>query len=76
VKGVFDQISAKHGGVDILVNNAGITRDQLLMKMSEEDWDHVLNVNAKSCFNTSKAVVRGMMKARKGKIINVTSVVA
>lgn len=75
VKGVVDQISAKYGGVDILVNNAGITRDQLLMKMSEEDWDHVLDVNAKSCFNTTKAVVRGMMKARRGKIINVTSVV-
>ncbi len=45
------------------------------MKMSEDDWDHVLDVNAKSCFNTSKAVVRGMLKARKGKIINVTSVV-
>ncbi len=75
VKGVIDQISQKFGGIDILVNNAGITRDQLLMKMSEQDWDHVLDVNAKSCFNTTKAVVRGMMKARKGKIINVTSVV-
>lgn len=75
IKGIIDQIIAKYGRVDILVNNAGVTRDQLLMKMSEEDWDHVLDVNAKSCFNTSRAVVRGMMKARRGKIINVTSVV-
>ncbi len=75
VKNIIDQISQKYGVIDILVNNAGITRDQLLMKMSEDDWDDVLNVNAKSCFNTSRAVVRGMMKARKGKIINVTSVV-
>lgn len=75
VKSTIDQISQKHGVVDILVNNAGITRDQLLMKMTEEEWDHVLDVNAKSCFNTSRSVVRGMMKARRGKIINVTSVV-
>ncbi len=75
VKTTIDQISQKYGCIDILVNNAGVTRDQLLMKMSEDDWDHVLDVNAKSCFNTSKAVVRGMLKARKGKIINVTSVV-
>lgn len=61
--------------VDILVNNAGITRDQLLMKMSEEDWDSVMDINVKSCYNTAKALVRSMMKARKGKIINVSSVV-
>ncbi len=75
VKEIVDGICEKYGRVDILVNNAGITRDQLLMKMSEEDWDRVLDVNAKSCFNTCKAVVRAMMKARKGRIINVTSVV-
>ena len=75
MKEVIDGICEKYGRVDILVNNAGITRDQLLMKMSEEDWDRVLDVNAKSCFNTCKAVVRAMMKARKGRIINVTSVV-
>jgi 3-oxoacyl-[acyl-carrier protein] reductase len=63
------------GKVDILVNNAGITADQLLMKMSEEDWDRVLAVNLKSCFNTCRAVVRAMMKAKKGKIINISSVV-
>jgi 3-oxoacyl-[acyl-carrier protein] reductase len=64
-----------YGTIDILVNNAGITRDQLLMKMGDEDWDSVLNVNLKSCFYTCKAVVRTMMKARKGKIINISSVV-
>ncbi len=63
------------GQVDILVNNAGITADQLLMKMSEEDWDRVLAVNLKSCFNTCRAIVRSMLKAKKGKIINVSSVV-
>lgn len=63
------------GQIDILVNNAGITADQLLMKMSEEDWDRVLTVNLKSCYNTCRAVVRSMMKAKKGKIINVSSVV-
>ena len=63
------------GKVDILVNNAGITRDNLLLKMSEEDWDAVLDVNLKSVFNTSKALSRAMMKARRGKIINISSVV-
>jgi 3-oxoacyl-[acyl-carrier protein] reductase len=63
------------GNVDILVNNAGITRDQLLMKMSEEDWDKVMDINVKSCYNTSRALVRSMMKARKGAIINMSSVI-
>jgi len=63
------------GRIDILVNNAGVTVDQLLMKMSEEDWDQVLDINLKSCYNTCKAVVRGMMKAKKGRIINISSVV-
>jgi 3-oxoacyl-[acyl-carrier protein] reductase len=61
--------------VDILVNCAGITRDGLLMKMSEEDWDKVLDVNLKSCFYTCQAVIRHMIKAKGGKIINITSVV-
>ncbi len=61
--------------VDILVNNAGITSDKLLMKMDEEDWDNVMAVNVKSCYNTCHALVRSMMKARKGKIINMSSVV-
>lgn len=63
------------GQIDILVNNAGITADQLLMKMSENDWDRVIDINLKSCYNTCKAVVRGMMKAKKGRIINISSVV-
>lgn len=63
------------GGIDILVNNAGITRDNLLMRMSEDNWDEVININLKSCFNTVKAVTRTMMKAKAGSIINITSVV-
>lgn len=63
------------GHVDILVNNAGITRDQLLMKMSEEEWNSVMDVNVKSCYNTCHALVRPMMKARKGVIINMSSVI-
>jgi 3-oxoacyl-[acyl-carrier protein] reductase len=71
IKKVLDSFTR----VDILVNNAGITRDQLLMKMSEEDWDTVMENNVKSCYNTLHALVRSMMKARKGKIINMSSVV-
>ena len=63
------------GKVDILINNAGITRDNLLMRMSEEEWDSVLNVNLKGAFNCTKSVIRTMMKQRSGKIINVVSVV-
>ncbi|SCA64251.1 3-oxoacyl-[acyl-carrier-protein] reductase FabG [Chlamydiales bacterium SCGC AG-110-P3] len=65
----------KYGGLDILVNNAGITRDGLLLRMKESDWDAVLEVNLKSCFNTCKAVIKPMMKKRRGKIINITSVI-
>jgi 3-oxoacyl-[acyl-carrier protein] reductase len=61
--------------IDILVNCAGITRDRLLLKMTEQDWDEVLSVNLKSAFNLSKAVIRSMMKSRYGKIINISSVV-
>lgn len=61
--------------VDLLVNNAGITRDQLLMKMSEEDWDTVMDINVKSCYNTCRALVRSFVKAKKGRIINISSVV-
>ena len=63
------------GSVDILVNNAGITRDKLIMAMDEEDWDAVLNVNLKGTFNGIKAVTRPMLKAKKGTIINISSVV-
>lgn len=69
------QILEQYSKIDILVNNAGVTADQLLMKMNEDDWDRVINVNLKSCYNTCRSVVRSMMKAKKGKIINISSVV-
>lgn len=61
--------------IDVLVNNAGITRDALLMRMTEEQWDDVLNTNLKAAYGTCRAVIRPMMKARRGKIINISSVV-
>ncbi len=66
----------KWGAIDILINCAGITRDKLLMKMNESDWDDVMNVNLKSIYNLCHALVRPMMKAKQGKIINVSSVIA
>jgi len=63
------------GGVDILVNNAGLTRDTLAMRMKDEDWDQVLNVNLKSAFQLSRACLKGMMKARFGRIVSITSIV-
>lgn len=66
---------AEFGSVDILVNNAGITRDNLLLRMKEEEWDSVMNVNLKGVFNCTKAAVRKMMKQKSGKIINVSSIV-
>lgn len=71
----IQQILSQWGQIDILVNNAGITRDNLLMKMSEEDWDRVLEVNLKSVYNTCRALARPMMKARSGSIINIASVI-
>jgi 3-oxoacyl-[acyl-carrier protein] reductase len=71
---VSDVVKA-FGTVDIVVNNAGITDDTLLMRMNEEQWDRVINVNLKSCFALTKAVMRTMLKARSGSIINVSSVV-
>ncbi|MCB1072207.1 MAG: 3-oxoacyl-ACP reductase FabG [Chlamydiales bacterium] len=71
----IERLTKEWGGVDILVNCAGITRDTLFMKMSEDDWDQVINTNLKSVYNLSHALVRPMMKARKGKIINVASVI-
>ncbi|ALC86059.1 MULTISPECIES: 3-oxoacyl-[acyl-carrier-protein] reductase [Bacillaceae] len=63
------------GSIDILINNAGITRDNLLMRMKEQEWDDVLNTNLKGVFLSTKAVTRQMMKQRKGRIINITSIV-
>lgn len=70
-----DEVMEAFGQIDVLVNNAGITKDNLLMRMSEEDWDAVINTNLKSAFNLTKAVLRPMLKARKGSIINMSSVV-
>ncbi|MEO9258026.1 MAG: 3-oxoacyl-[acyl-carrier-protein] reductase [Crocinitomicaceae bacterium] len=72
---LVDDVIEKFGTVDILVNNAGITRDTLLMRMSEEQWDEVMNTNLKSAFNLTKAVTKPMLKARSGSIINMSSVV-
>ena len=75
VEAVIGGIAKEFGPVSILVNNAGITRDQLLLRMREEDWDVVLDTNLSSVYRTSKAVLRGMMKARTGRIISIASVI-
>ncbi len=75
VKNVVGEIAKRFGRVDVLVNNAGITRDGLLMTMSEQDWDLVLAVNLKSIFNFTKAVARPMIKQKAGSIVNISSVV-
>jgi 3-oxoacyl-[acyl-carrier protein] reductase len=72
---LVNNVVAEFGTVDILVNNAGITRDTLLMRMSEQQWDEVINANLKSVFNLTKAVTKPMLKAKKGSIINMSSVV-
>jgi len=72
---VLDGIAKEFGAISILVNNAGITRDNLLLRMKDEDWQAILDTNLTSVFRTSKAVIRGMMKARKGRIINIASVI-
>ncbi|MFH2133732.1 MAG: 3-oxoacyl-ACP reductase FabG [Pseudomonadota bacterium] len=72
---VLDTLRKQFGEVSILVNNAGITKDNLLARMSEEEWDDVLTTNLKSVFRLSRAVLRAMMKARTGRIINISSVV-
>ncbi|NLI61380.1 MAG: 3-oxoacyl-[acyl-carrier-protein] reductase [Clostridiales bacterium] len=71
---IIDEIVGKWGTLDILVNNAGVTRDGLLMRMKEQDWDRVMDINLKGVFNCTKAVSRTMMKKRSGKIINISSV--
>jgi len=75
VEALIDAIAKEFGPVSILVNNAGITRDQLLMRMRDEDWQAILDTNLSSVYRTSKAVMRGMMKARKGRIVSIASVV-
>lgn len=75
VEALVANIQVGHGAVSILVNNAGITRDGLLMRMKEGDWDAVMDTNLKSVYRLSKAVLRGMMKARRGRIVNIASVV-
>jgi 3-oxoacyl-[acyl-carrier protein] reductase len=75
VDALIDGITKEFGAVSILVNNAGITRDQLLMRMREDDWNVILDTNLSSVYRTSKAVMRGMMKARKGRIISIASVI-
>jgi len=75
VEAVVTAVAAAHGRIDHLVNNAGITRDTLLMRMKEEDWDAVLRVNLKGAFNFSRAVLRSMIGARYGRIVNIASVV-
>ncbi|KFF14296.1 3-oxoacyl-[acyl-carrier-protein] reductase [Chryseobacterium soli] len=72
---LVDDVMTEFGQIDILVNNAGITRDNLLLRMSKEDWDAVMSINLDSVFNLTKAVIKPMMKAKSGSIINMTSVV-
>jgi 3-oxoacyl-[acyl-carrier protein] reductase len=73
---VIGEVEKRYGAVTILINNAGITRDNLAMRMKDDEWDAVINTNLKSVFRLSKLVLRGMMKARTGRIINISSVVA
>ena len=75
VDALIDAVGKEFGAISILVNNAGITRDNLLMRMKDEDWQAILDTNLTSVYRTSKAVMRGMMKARKGRIINIASVI-
>jgi 3-oxoacyl-[acyl-carrier protein] reductase len=72
---LVDAVQAAHGDVAILVNNAGITRDNLALRMKDAEWDDVIDTNLKAVFRLSRAVMRGMMKARWGRIVNITSVV-
>ena len=75
VAGMVEKVTAEYGRIDILVNNAGIARDQLLMRMSDEDWETVLNVNLKSVFLCTRAVLRQMVKQRWGRIVSISSIV-
>ncbi|GAA0699212.1 3-oxoacyl-[acyl-carrier protein] reductase [Dyella sp. SG562] len=75
IEALVDAIGKEVGALSILVNNAGITRDQLLMRMRDEDWQAILDTNLTSVYRASKAVMRGMMKARKGRIVSIASVI-
>ena len=72
---IIKEVSDKFGSVDILINNAGITRDNILVRMKEDEWDDIINTNLSSIYKMSKAVIRGMIKKRSGRIISITSVV-
>ena len=75
IEALIEAIGKEFGGVSILVNNAGITRDNLLLRMKDEDWQAILDTNLTSVYRSCKAAVRGMMKARRGRIINIASVI-
>ena len=75
IAAMFSAIKEAHGGVDILVNNAGITRDNLFMRMKDDEWQDIIDTNLTSVFKVSKAAIRPMMKKRNGRIINIGSVV-
>ena len=75
VQNVIDKVIKYYGNIDILINNAGITKDNLILRMKEEDWDTVVDVNLKGCFNTVKTVVKQMIRNKKGCIINISSVI-
>jgi len=75
ISALIKSITEDYGSVDILINNAGITRDNILVRMKEDDWDDIINTNLSSVYKMSKAVLRGMIKKRSGRIISITSVV-
>ena len=75
IENLIADITKEFGTIEILVNNAGVTRDNLLMRMKDEEWDDIMHINLKSVYRASKAVLRGMMKARNGRIISIASVV-
>lgn len=75
IEALLKEITNEFGAITVLVNNAGITRDNLMLRMKEEEWDDIMSTNLKSVYRLSKGVLRGMMKARNGRIINITSVV-